>query len=84
MVSPNWRIKPDWVWMDGKEVRCPRGTCYIDFTDPSGKRVRTQHSGYILSSPEKQNGNRGSVKGHNVPRQAAPDSKEYLGQPKEL
>jgi integrase len=40
MVSPNGRIKPDWVWMDGKEVRCPKGTYYIDYTDPSGKRVR--------------------------------------------
>lgn len=40
MVSPNGRIEPDWVWMDGKEVRCPKGTYYIDYTDPSGKRVR--------------------------------------------
>ena len=41
MVSPNGRIKPDWVCMDGKEVRCPKGTYNIDYTDPSGKRVRT-------------------------------------------
>jgi hypothetical protein len=27
--------------MDGKEVRCPKGTYYIDYTDNSGKRVRT-------------------------------------------
>jgi len=41
VVSPNGRIKPDWVWMDGKEVRCPKGTYHIDYTEPSGKRVRT-------------------------------------------
>jgi hypothetical protein len=39
--SNNGRIKPDWVWIDGKEVRCPSGTYYIDYTDSSGKRVRT-------------------------------------------
>jgi hypothetical protein len=27
--------------VDGKEVRCPKGTYYIDYTDSSGKRVRT-------------------------------------------
>ena len=37
----NGRIKPDWVWMDRKEVRCPKGTYYIDYTDSSGKWVRT-------------------------------------------
>jgi hypothetical protein len=41
MVSPNGRIKPDGVWMDGKEVRRPKGTYYIDYTDSSGKRART-------------------------------------------
>jgi integrase/recombinase XerD len=39
--SNNGRIKPDWVWIDDKEVRCPSGTYYIDYTDSSGKRVRT-------------------------------------------
>jgi integrase len=39
--SNNGRIKPDWVLMGGKEVRCPKGTYYIDYTDSSGKRVRT-------------------------------------------
>jgi integrase len=37
----NGRVKPDWVWVDGKEVRCPKGTYYIDYTDSSSKRVRT-------------------------------------------
>jgi|HubBroStandDraft_1064217.scaffolds.fasta_scaffold163863_1 hypothetical protein len=27
--------------MDGKEVRCPKGACNIDYTDSSGRRVRT-------------------------------------------
>ena len=39
--SNNGRIKPDWVWVDGKEVRFHKGTYYIDYTDSSGKRVRT-------------------------------------------
>jgi len=29
------------VFIDGKEVRCPKGTYYIDYTDSLGKRVRT-------------------------------------------
>jgi hypothetical protein len=33
--------------MDGKKVRCPKGTYYIDYTDPSAKRVRISSTGQV-------------------------------------
>jgi integrase/recombinase XerD len=41
LVSDNGRIRPDWVWVDGKEERHSEGAYYIDYTDASGKRIRT-------------------------------------------
>jgi integrase/recombinase XerD len=41
MVADNGRIRPDVVWVDGKEERHPEGAYYIDYTDANGKRIRT-------------------------------------------
>ena len=41
LVAANGRIKPDWVFLDGKEVRHPEGAYYIDYTDGNGKRIRS-------------------------------------------
>jgi hypothetical protein len=41
IVAANGRIKPDWVFMDGKDVRHPEGAYYIDYTDGNGKRIRS-------------------------------------------
>ena len=42
LVSANdGNIKSDWVWTDSKDVRCPKGTDSINYTDSLGKRVRT-------------------------------------------
>jgi len=40
-VSANGRIKPEWVLVDGKEQRFPDGTYYLDYTDSTGKRIRS-------------------------------------------
>lgn len=40
VLAANGRVKPDWVMVDGKEVRCPDGAYYIDYTDRNGKRIR--------------------------------------------
>jgi hypothetical protein len=41
IVAANGRIKPDWVFVDGKEARHPEGAYYIDYTNEDGKRIRT-------------------------------------------
>ena len=40
LVADNGRIRPDWVWVDGKEERHPEGAYYIDYTDDKAKRIR--------------------------------------------
>jgi integrase len=40
MVADNGRIRPDWVWIDGKEERHSEGAYYIDYTDGKDKRIR--------------------------------------------
>ena len=39
VISPNGRIKPDWVEIDGQPVRCPEGSYYLDWTE-EGRRQR--------------------------------------------
>lgn len=39
VISGNGRVKPDWVVIDGQEVRVPGGAYYLEWRD-GGKRVR--------------------------------------------
>ena len=38
-MSANGRVKPDYVWMDGQEVKHAAGRYYLDWTE-NGKRKR--------------------------------------------
>ncbi len=39
VITPNGRLKPDWVEIDGREIRCPGGAYYLDWTE-NGQRRR--------------------------------------------
>jgi hypothetical protein len=49
LVAANGRIKPDWVFLDGKEVRHPEGAYYIDYTDGNGNPPATKSGKTFLS-----------------------------------
>jgi integrase len=38
IFSPNGRIKPDWVLIDGRQERHPKGSYYLDWTEDGQRR----------------------------------------------
>jgi hypothetical protein len=42
-------IKPDWVFVDVKEVRHPESAYYIGYTDGNGKRIQLAYTSSFRS-----------------------------------